>query len=70
WTPNHALQSYEVTPGMLSLIASNGTTTDSIDMSGIWVPTEVARDFGLTIGSTLSTSHGEAMVAGIYSWPN
>ena len=69
-TPNNALQSYEVTPGMLSLVASNGTTTDSIDMSGIWVPTEVARDFGWTIGSTLSTSHGEAMVAGIYSWPN
>lgn len=69
-TPNNALQSYEVTPGMLSLIASDGTATDSIDTSGIWVPTDVARDFGLTIGSTLSTSHGEATVAGIYSWPN
>ena len=69
-TPNNALQSFEVTQGMLSLIASNGAVASPIDTSGIWVSTDVARDFGLTVGSTLSTDHGNATVAGVYPWPN
>ena len=69
-TPNNALQSFEVTQGMLSLIASNGAVASPIDTSGIWVSTDVARDFGLTVGSTLATDHGNATVAGVYPWPN
>ncbi len=69
-TPSNALQSFEVTQGMLSLIASNGAVASPIDTSGIWVPTDVARDFGLTVGSTLATDHGNATVAGVYAWPN
>ena len=70
FTPNNALQSFEVTQGMLSLIASNGAVASPIDTSGIWVSTDVARDFGLTVGSTLATDHGNATVAGVYPWPN
>lgn len=69
-TPSNALQSFEVTQGMLSLIASNGAVASPIDTSGIWVSTDVARDFGLTVGSTLATDHGNATVAGVYPWPN
>ncbi len=41
-TPNNALQSFVVTQGMLSLIASNGAVASPIDTSGIWVSTDKA----------------------------
>ncbi|MUH59785.1 hypothetical protein [Bifidobacterium canis] len=68
-TPGKTLQTYEVTAGMLALVASNeGDAT--VDTSGIWVPTDVATDFGLSVGSLLHTDHGSSTVSGIYDWPN
>lgn len=69
-TPGKALQSFEVTPGMLELIASNDPHIASVDPSGVWVPEDVARDFGLSAGSRVQTSQGAMDVAQVYAWPN
>ena len=42
-TPGKDISSYDVTPGMIRLIAGNAKA----DVSGVWVPRDVAKDFGL-----------------------
>lgn len=39
-------------------------------MSGVWVPRDVAKDFGLAVGSALRTREGTTRVAGVFDWPN
>ena len=48
-TPGKDISSYDVTPGMIRLIAGNAKA----DVSGVWVPRDVAKDFGLAVGSAL-----------------
>ncbi|MEE1296068.1 MAG: hypothetical protein UHD09_04335 [Bifidobacterium sp.] len=67
--PGKTLQTYEVTPGMLALVAT-GSGIDEVDASGVWVSTNVARDFGLAPGGRVATDHGTMDVAGTYEWPN
>ena len=50
-TPGKDISSYEVTPGIIRMIA--GSTKS--DVSGVWVSTDVAKDFGLTKGSVMHT---------------
>ncbi|MBT1162634.1 hypothetical protein [Bifidobacterium sp. SO1] len=77
-TPGKDIASYEVTPGLLRILAAgdrqaNASSTpvsDTVDASGIWVSTDLADDFGLTVGSRLATDHGGATVAGVFAWPN
>ncbi|KFI60949.1 hypothetical protein [Bifidobacterium cuniculi] len=70
-TPGKVLQTYEVTPGMLALVAA-GTSSgaEQVDASGVWVPQDVANDFGLVPGASVMTDHGAMDVAGVYEWPN
>lgn len=65
-TPGKDISSYEVTPGMIRMIARNTKT----DVSGVWVSTDVAKDFGLTKGSVMQTEQGTMSVAGVFDWPN
>ena len=59
-TPGKDISSYDVTPGMIRLIAGNAKA----DVSGVWVPRDVAKDFGLAVGSALRTREGTTRVAG------
>lgn len=68
-TPGRDVSSYEVTPGMIRLIAATDHTRRA-DASGVWVSTAMARDFGLTTGSPLPTDKGATHVAGVFDWPN
>ena len=63
-TPGKDISSYEVTPGMIRMIARNTKT----DVSGVWVSTDVAKDFGLTKGSVMQTEQGTMSVAGVFDW--
>ena len=65
-TPGKDISSYDVTPGMIRLIAGNAKA----DVSGVWVPRDVAKDFGLAVGSALRTREGTTRVAGVFDWPN
>lgn len=65
-TPGKDISSYDVTPGMIRLIAGNAKA----DVSGVWVPRDVAKDFGLAVGSALQTREGTTRVAGVFDWPN
>lgn len=65
-TPGKDISSYDVTPGMIRLIAGNAKA----DVSGVWVPRDVAKDFGLAVGSALRTREGTMRVAGVFDWPN
>lgn len=74
-TPGKDVSSYEVTPGLLRLLVPAGTTGAggqpvNADAGGVWVPRDLAHDFGLTAGSELATDRGTVRVAGVYSWPN
>ena len=51
---------------MIRMIAGNTKT----DVSGVWVSTDVAKDFGLTKGSVMQTEQGTMSVAGVFDWPN
>ncbi len=60
------LSSYEVTPGMLAILAGSGQKADS---TGVWVSSLMAGDFGLSRSSTFETTSGRTHVAGVYDWP-
>ena len=68
-TPGKDLSSYEVTPGMLSILTATDPDARR-DASGIWVSTEVADDFGLAAGGRMETTAGPVDVAGVFDWPN
>ena len=63
-TPGKDISSYDVTPGMIRLIAGNAKA----DVSGVWVPRDVAKDFGLAVGSALRTREGTTRVAGVFGY--
>lgn len=65
-TPGKDISSYDVTPGMIRLIAGNAKA----DVSGVWVPRDLAKDFGLAVGSVLQAREGATRVAGVFDWPN
>lgn len=65
-TPGKDISSYEVTPGMIRMIAR----TTKTDVSGVWVSTDVSKDFGLAKGSVMQTEQGTMSVAGVFDWPN
>lgn len=69
-TPRSDLSSYEVTPGMLRLLAAGSGATGAVDSTGVWVSNDVAKDFGLSVGSTLETTAGTSKIAGVFDWPN
>lgn len=80
-TPGRDVTSYEVTPGLIRLFAEheinrNDNESDknapsrTIDTTGIWIPYDLANDFGLSAGSRFETTTGTATVAGVYQWPN
>ena len=70
-TPGRSLSAYEVTPGMLGLVAmGDRSRTLKADPTGIWVSRDAANDFGLATGGSLETTDGTVRVAGVYDWPN
>lgn len=77
-TPRRDLATYEVTPGLLRILAGGGGTAavasaagnTVVDPTGVWVSSDVARDFGLSRGSRLETGAGVTRVTGVFDWPN
>ncbi|MCH9275828.1 hypothetical protein JS533_006025 [Bifidobacterium amazonense] len=70
-TPGKDITSYQITPGMIDLLAAaDATGRTRPDASGIWVSSDVAHDFGLAVGGPFATDHGTATVAGVFDWPN
>lgn len=81
-TPGKDLASWQVTPGLLRLLAqgaSNGSAGGAngsgnarrqADANGVWVSDDLAHDFGLTVGGMLDTDQGKVRVAGTFAWPN
>ena len=70
-TPGADLSSYEVTDGMIRLLAvGDADRLQVADASGIWVSADVARDFGMVEGGVLETTDGTVRVAGVFDWPN
>lgn len=69
-TPRQQVPVYEVTPGMVGLVARNGAADTAIDASGAWVSRDLADMFGLDTGSVLATTMGDITVAGVFEWPN
>ncbi|NMN01189.1 hypothetical protein G1C96_1774 [Bifidobacterium sp. DSM 109958] len=91
-TPRRDLATYEVTPGLLRILAgsvggggavgaggasgatgasdSSGAFGAVVDPTGVWMSSDAARDFGLSVGSRLETSAGTTRVAGVFDWPN
>lgn len=67
-TPGKDVSTYEVTAGMLRLVVAG--TGAKADASGVWVSSDVARDFGLARGGMLRTTTGSVKVAGVFDWPN
>lgn len=51
---------------MIRMIAGSAKS----DVSGVWISTDVAKDFGLTKGSVMQTEQGTMSVAGVFDWPN
>ena len=51
---------------MIRMIAGSAKS----DVSGVWVSTDVSKDFGLTKGSVMQTEQGTMSVAGVFDWPN
>lgn len=68
-TPGKEIASYEVSPGMIGMLTAGNVST-VVDVSGIWVSTDVARNFGLAADSMLETTAGKVRVAGVFDWPN
>lgn len=64
-TPGRSIGSYEVTAGMIGLLAAADA-----DPTGVWVSTTLAHDFGWAKGVTIETDHGDIPVAGVFDWPN
>ena len=62
----------EVTPGLMAMLPTIAqpmqTTTD--DQAGVWLSADLATVLGATPGRVVQTSVGEAMVAGVYTWPD
>lgn len=70
-TPRQEVPVYEVSPGMIRLIAdSQRDAPVAADSTGVWVSRDLADLFGLGTGSTLPTNRGTLTIAGIYEWPN
>ena len=84
-TPGRSIGSYEVTAGMIGLLAAAGGDGDvdslaveetaggsaaDADPTGIWVSSTLAHDFGWAKGVTIETDHGDLPVAGVFDWPN
>ncbi|BDR55159.1 hypothetical protein KIMH_12700 [Bombiscardovia apis] len=67
-TPGMDLASFQITSGLLSILSTDPSV--KVDPSGTWVSSDLARDFGLNVGSVLPTDHGDAHIAGIFDWPN
>ena len=79
-TPGRSIGSYEVTAGMIGLLAAaggdgsvdtaaGGSAADA-DPTGVWVSSTLAHDFGWAKGVTIETDHGDIPVAGVFDWPN
>ncbi|MFR2313861.1 MAG: hypothetical protein ACLS6O_03590 [Bifidobacterium sp.] len=64
-TPGKDISSYEVTPGMIRMIAGSAKS----DVSGVGIYRR-GKDFGLTKGSVMQTEQGTMSVAGVFYWPN
>lgn len=79
-TPRRDLATYEVTPGLLRILVgsvgggrtsgADGASSAVVDPTGVWMSSDAARDFGLSVGSRLETSAGTTRVAGVFDWPN
>ena len=83
-TPGRSIGSYEVTAGMIGLLAAAGgdgsvDTADGeetaggaadADPTGVWVSATLAHDFGWARSVRIETDHGDIPVAGIFDWSN
>lgn len=70
--PSSGLNVWDVTPGLIDVIAGTGTRvdTDGHRAGGMWYSTDLAETLGARPGRVLATSAGDAATAGVYSWPD
>ena len=68
--PGKSLTRYQVSPGMITLIAGSETPVQRADTSGIWLSRDLATTLGVLPGSDMPTDVGVMHVAGIFAWPN
>ncbi|PST49109.1 hypothetical protein COO72_04045 [Bifidobacterium callitrichos] len=78
-TPGRSIGSYEVTAGMIGLLAAAGGDgsvdtaaggSADADPTGVWVSATLAHDFGWAKDVTIETDRGDIPVAGVFDWPN
>ncbi len=70
-TPRQEVPVYEVSPGMIQLIAdSERSSSVTVDASKVWVSDELADLFGIADGSVVPTNKGTMTVGGVFDWPN
>lgn len=70
--PGKSLTNYQVSPGMIRLITgvNNRGNAQQSDVSGIWLPLELANTLAAVAGSDIPTDRGMMHVAGVFQWPN
>lgn len=70
-TPRQEVPVYEVSPGMVQLIAdSERSSSVTADATKVWVSSELADLFGIAPGSVVPTNKGTMTVGGVFDWPN
>lgn len=62
--PGSRLDRFDVTPGLLEVLAAAPVRAGA----GVWLSSALASDLGVEPGDMLSTTEGEATVAGIYPY--
>lgn len=69
--PGSDLTTWEVTPGLLDVLAvSGGQARGAPAAGGVWLSADLAATLGVEPGGTLATRAGAAHVAGVYTWPD
>jgi hypothetical protein len=69
--PGSDLTTWEVTPGLLDVVAaSGGRPSGARAAGGVWLSADLAATLGVEPGGTVATRAGTAHVAGVYTWPD
>jgi hypothetical protein len=70
-SPGRSIPTYEVTAGTVRLIASSSSVfSGRLDPTGVWISTDLAKAYGLSVGRTVATTGGPVHITGVFSWPD
>jgi len=69
--PSARVTVIEATPGVVGMLSVMGRAwTDEAIPDGVWLSEDLATMLGAAPGTVLETSTGEAVVQGVYAWPD